>query len=110
MTLSRADLFERPATTGLVRIAIEDPPGEVCMRPLSGAEVTSIHQAESQPDRITRAIVARSLCDENGARICEQTDGDAVFNLPYATVRTLVDNALRLNRMTAEAVADAKKA
>jgi hypothetical protein len=84
--------------------------GPVCLRPLSGAEITEIYRKDTDNAAITRAIVAASICDADGGRLFAAADADTLFDLGYAGLQPLIGKALEINRMTAEAVDAARKA
>lgn len=94
----------------VITIDIPEWGGSVCLRPLSGAEVTAIYADETR-DRtaITQAVVAASICDESGDRLFAPADAPALFDKAYAGLSALTSKALEINRLTAEASTAAGK-
>ena len=83
------------------------------MRALSGAEMAQVYTA--MPDgfdaqRFDRMVSVLSLCDEAGARLYSVADADAVWSeLPADACGTILIESRKLNRLGAEARADARK-
>ena len=85
--------------------------GLVHLRELSGAEMADMYASDNKPEAITQTIVALSLCDEHGKRLLKPEDGRTLYEAhPSRVLAPIVDEVLRINRMTKAAVDDAKKA
>lgn len=93
-------------------VAVECPDlGRVYLRELSGAEMARLYTGERPVEEITQLLVAASLCDAEGARLLKPEDGLALYEAhPSRVLAPIVDEALRINRMTKAAVEEAKKA
>jgi hypothetical protein len=83
--------------------------GDVCVRPLSGAEASEVYATCTDRRSITEAIVARSLCDADGNRLFETSETAALFDKPYNALTPLMEAAMRINLVGVEAQDDAKK-
>ena len=83
--------------------------GDVCVRPLSGAEASEVYAACSDRKGITEAIFARSLCDDQGNRLFEVSETAALLDKPYNALTPLMEAAMRINLVGIEAQDDAKK-
>lgn len=95
----------------VVRVNVPEMGGEVCLRPLSGAEISDLY-ADETADRhkTTQAIVAMSICDDDGNRLFTATDAPALYDKAYAAIRPLIEKVMQINRLTVEAQDQARKA
>jgi hypothetical protein len=109
--LTREQILSAP-TRPVVQVQCPDLGGPVCLRQLSGAEMAALYANERDNQAITQDLVASSLCDSEGNRLMTQPgDGAALYAAhPAHALKPIVDEALRINRMTKEAVDDARKA
>lgn len=109
--LTREQLLSAP-TRPVVQVDVPALGGAVCIRALSGAEVSRLYEGERLAHAITEDLVALSLCDAEGKRLMDQPgDGRALYEAhPSHVLAPLVAKALEVNRMTPEAVDAARKA
>ncbi len=108
MKLSREAILS--ASTGeIVCVSVPEWGGDVCLRPLSGAEVAAIYGKDLSSEQVTQALVVSSICDESGARLFTQDDAPALFAKAYSSLQPLIAKALEINRMTKESTDAAKK-
>lgn len=86
--------------------------GTVCLRALSGAEMTRIYQGGREATEVVQDLVALSLCDSEGVRLFGQPgDGRLLYEAHNAqALEPIVTKAMAINRLTKEAVDDARKA
>ena len=108
MKLSR-DAILSASVGEIVTVSVPEWGGDVCLRPLSGAEVTDIYSKDLPSEQVTRAVVVASICDETGARLFSEEDIDALFAKSYFTLQPIIAKALEINRMTKESADAAKK-
>lgn len=101
-----AQEFDRTAfVTSLSRpiVPVTGVSGGLHMRALTGAEISQIHEVlgdKSKDGRtFTQAIVARTLCDENGGRVFRAEEYELIFEGPAGITNQLIDQALTVNRM-----------
>ena len=107
-TLSRDAILAagaRPVTP----VEVPEWGGTVCLRPLSGSEVSDAYADGAASDVITQRLVAMSICDADGKRIFTAADAPALFDKGYAGLKPLISKTLEINRMTSEAVTAARK-
>jgi len=94
----------------VVTVEVPEWGGAVCLRPLSGSEVSAVYACEdADRSRITERLVAMSICDEAGKRLFGIDDAPALFDKGYSGLQPLIAKTLEINRMTAEAVTAARK-
>lgn len=109
MSLTRAQILSAP-TRPVEAIECPELGGTVHLRQLSGAEVARVYAGERDPQSITQDLVALSLCDEQGARLMELGDGATLYEAhPAQALEPIIGAALRINRLTKEAAAEAGK-
>jgi hypothetical protein len=77
------------------------------LRPLSGAEMTLAHSGRAPGVTVVQAVVALSICDEDGSRPLSVTDAGALADGIFTSA--LLAKVLEINRLTKEAVEDAGK-
>jgi hypothetical protein len=80
--------------------------GTVCMRALNGLEVSSIYAGD--PATTTQRLVVATICDDDGNRILQAEDVNAIFDKPIKVTNELTRLALGINGMSAEAAEDSK--
>jgi hypothetical protein len=108
MKLSR-DAILSASTGEIVTVSVPEWGGDVCLRQLSGAEVSAIYGKDLNSEQVTQALVVASICDESGARLFSQEDAPAIFAKSYSSLQILITKALEINRMTKESADAAKK-
>jgi hypothetical protein len=94
----------------IVTVPVPEWGGDVCLRPLSGAEVSVIYGKDMPSEQVTQALVVASICDESGARLFTNEDAPALFAKSYSSLQPIITKALEINRMTKESADAAKKA
>lgn len=98
-------------TRPVVEVDCPDLGGKVCLRQLSGAEMVQVYGDERPTEQVVPALVALSLCDENGARMFKAEDhGELYAAHPAHVLQPIIEKALEINRLTKEAVDAARKA
>lgn len=108
-SLSR-DAILAAGSRPVVTVEVPEWGGAVHLRQLSGAEVSAVYSREdADRSEITQALVATSICDADGKRLFSVEDAPALFDKGYAGLQPLIAKALEINRMTAEAVTEARK-
>lgn len=100
--LTREQILAAP----LHREAVEVPEwgGTVCVRVMSAAERIAFEETFN-PDGgldVSLSLLVRTLCDERGALLFDETDVGALHGLDPAPVLRLSQLAIRLNKLTPE--------
>jgi hypothetical protein len=99
----------RPTAT----VSVPEWGGDVCMRALSGAEMSDIYRVLSDgfdPNRFMAMVAVCSTCDENGARLYKLAESEEQWREWSTEVCTiLATKANEVNRLGVEARAEAKK-
>ena len=94
----------------VVTVEVPEWGGAVCLRPLSGAEVSAIYADETKDrHQVTETMVAVSICDAEGNRLFKPVDAPALFDKAYAGLKPLISKVMEINRLSAEAADAARK-
>jgi hypothetical protein len=94
----------------IVTVTVPEWGGDVCLRPLSGAEFSAAIKEGDSGESITHKATVLSICDETGARLFTVEDVPVILSKSYSSIKTLIKKVLEINRLTEESADAAKKA
>src|SRR5438105_2172242 len=111
MSLTRDDVLA-PCKLHVERVPAPEKGGDVFVRVMTGTERDAYERdnAKSADNRINfrGRFLVRCLCDENGELLLRPEDADALGKQPTTLLDRAVSAALRINRMTNDALEDEK--
>lgn len=113
-TLTKEEILNIDDRATLERVEIPEWGGEAYVRIMSGRERDALEESFRQGKKVSmldaRAkLVAKTLCDENGKRIFQDSDVPELTKKSAAVLDRLFDVAARLSGMAANDVEDLVK-
>ena len=116
MSLSKEDIFGCSDTT-IEKLHIDAWGGDVYVRSLTAAERDKFEASnlikdkrtnlyDARMDNLRARLVAMSLCDETGKRLCTDADAAALGSRNAAAIALIYDTAARLSGITKEDLAE----
>lgn len=108
--LTREHFLHFNAALPTEKVDVPELGGHVYIRTMTAGDRDRFEVQISQTrDNFRARLVAFTACDEKGARVFDEGDIAMLSKLPANVVQPIAEAALRLNRLTAEAVEDLGK-